>query len=311
MAAVFVVTIAGAGFAQQTGTSGSGQSVTQPGESFVNDTMAGFLQPIQHAIILAILAAKKLLWILLALDIVFLGINIMVGRADNLGAIVMRLVGLGVIVFIVENFALATAWPTGSYIVGAGDVQWSNTYNGSGSDTFHTASADPWTQAASAQAWNGSGAFAEYPGLAGQFLNMLVGLSAGSTHVNGNLLVNPGSVLSFAQDILIVPEIVSLHTIHPVRSLGQFIVDMFNPAYNWQTSSGPATLDIAIMGFVYRLAVWAIYIILTIQLCLAILEFYLILLFAMILIPFIAFEPMRFIGANAFTAGRRYAPRSS
>jgi len=308
-----VLTVAGVSFAQST------PSYTPPlqgltGPTIVNDVMLAFLAPIQRGIMIAIQWAQKFVTVLLALDVCWMGLMIVLGRGDNLGAIVVRLIGLGVIWFVVNNFALNTTWS------GAGEV----TYNITSADTGQTATLgpspgqtlteptgrDPWQQMVSnpswEPSWSGRGAFNEAPGLAIRFLHMLVGISAASAGVTGDILNNPGLVLVFADNALVSPLVVSLETVHSGRSFWQFVADMFNPFYNAQTASAagemPSTLDLQIMSFFYKVTIYVIYGLLTIQLCLAVVEFYLILLFAQILVPFIAFEPLRFIGTNAFTA---------
>lgn len=304
-ATVLLLTLTAGAFAQSS-TGGVTLQGGSAGETMINDVMQGFLAPIEADIVRAIGYAKGLMWVLLTLDLIFLGFNVALGRGANLETIVLRVLAMGIIVFVVENFALATAWPgpSGSFHLPSSSAPEANAASGSVPSGTVSVNGDSWAQSPREPTGNETTAFADHPGLAGRFLNMLVGMSAGSSGLNANLLINPGSILVFAQDALVAPVMAEVSKVKG-RTFGQFALDAINPLkgiVGTPERNAPSALGLKIEAFIYQLCVLAIYVVLTVNLCLAVLEFYIILLFAMILVPFVSFEPLRFIGAHAFSA---------
>ena len=212
----------------------------QASHDLLHDVLSYFIRDIDRAISAAYPYVTDLLYLLLTLEIIFLGYDIAFGKAARMGAIIERIIMMGAIIFIAKNF------------------------------TYYTLIfADGFTK--------------------------ILGLTAPVG--TSQYLTSPGNIIGWGQHLLLAPYNAAVH-----HAEG-------NPAW-WNKALkftglealNPRVLALTIKGSILELGFILSFVILAVQMALAQIEFHLMILFAGIIIPFIAWGPLRFIGARAFGA---------
>ena len=188
--------------------------------------------------------ANHLLYVLLGLDVVFMGINIAMGKTASIEKIVERLLFMGFVVYIVTNFT----------------------------------------------------------SLAYMFKNSFVNILGVTGGLDQNMYNDPSQIMNWAHAHLIAPMNEAIRKVDLAYTLPKF--DVLH-AGQWLSTSFGHMEDVWSVRLIFNLVhllIQLAFIIIAVEMTIARIEFYLIVLFALILVPFIAWGPLRFIGSRAFSA---------
>jgi type IV secretion system protein TrbL len=120
--------------------------------------------------------------------------------------------------------------------------------------------------------------------------------------VNTSIFSDPTQIMSWAHHNLIGPMNAAIEKIDAQYTPPGF--NITNPQA-WLAASMQHMMDVWNVRLIFNilfLGIMIAFIIIAVEITLAIIEFYLIVLFALVVLPFIAWEPLRFIGIRAFTA---------
>jgi type IV secretion system protein TrbL len=188
--------------------------------------------------------SNRLLYLLLGLDVVFMGINIAMGKLASIEKIVERLLFMGFVIYIVNNFT----------------------------------------------------------GLAYMFKNSFITILGQTGGLNQTIYDDPSQIMNWAHANLIAPMNEAIRRVDQAYTPPAFNVLQ---AGQWLATSFGHMEDVWSVRLIFNLVHMGIqlaFIIIAVEMTIARIEFYLIVLFALVLVPFIAWGPLRFIGSRAFSA---------
>src|SRR5208283_996643 len=188
--------------------------------------------------------SNHLLWGLLILDVVFLGLNIAMGKTASVEAIVERLLFMGFVIYIISNFT----------------------------------------------------------SLSYMFRNSLIKILGYTGGIDQSIYNDPTQIMHWAQDHLIGPMNEAIKKVDQAYTAPQFNITQ---AGQWLSASVQHMTEVWNVRIIFNLiylGVQLAFIIIAVEMTIARIEFYLIVLFALVIVPFIAWQPLRFIGTRAFTA---------
>ena len=210
----------------------------------LHDTIYLYLQNILAMIDSVKPFSNRLLYLLLGLDVVFMGFNIAMGKLASIEKIVERLLFMGFVIYIVNNFT----------------------------------------------------------GLSYMFKNSFIQILGQTGDLNQTIYDDPSQIMNWAH----------AHLIAPMNEAIKRVDEAYNPpAFNvlqagqWLATSFGHMEDVWSVRLIFNLVHLGIqlaFIIIAVEMTIARIEFYLIVLFALVLVPFIAWGPLRFIGSRAFSA---------
>src|SRR5208283_95889 len=134
------------------------------------------------------------------------------------------------------------------------------------------------------------------------FIKILGGGTVGVPGFSSTIYHDPSQIISWAHDNMIAPMNEAIKKVDQAYTAPKFSITQ---AGQWLASSEQHMMDVWNVRLIFNLVFLGIllsFIIIAVEMTVAIIEFYLILLFSLVLVPFVAWQPLRFIGTRAFTA---------
>jgi hypothetical protein len=195
--------------------------------------VGGFLTAMESAYTALVPYAKHLLYILVAFNVLFIGINIIIGKINSIMEIVWRFCIIATIIYIVEHWQpIVTVFSN-------------SVFNLAGMNTKNA-----------------------------------------SSNMGSTIIHDPGSILSYAYHQLIDPILGALDK----RFADNGVL------------KGLAMYKFMLQYGLVIIVLLACFIVIMLQVVLALISFHVCLFFSLMMLPFLVFEPFAFLGKNAFTS---------